>query len=142
MGMTLSAVPKPRWLVEMAVGLILGITLSGCAQAAATPVGVTPPISGTSTPLISVATLEPVTPVEVAASRTPLPSVTPTSVGPVLPSATSALIAAATNTTGAPLATSASLLPGTAPAFELELPAGWKYGYTLLPVRERSVATT
>ncbi len=103
---------------------------AGCAQAAPTTIAPSP---------VSISTSVPVTRVAGDASRTPLPSVTPTALGPVQPSSTSALLAAATNTSGAPLPTSASLLPGSAPAFDIKLPTGWKFGYTVLPLREPSV---
>ncbi len=122
--------------------LALGYLLAACA---ATPPTVTPiPVTRTAIPTTAAPSAIP--------SRTPLPSVTPAArqstaiptvvrptLDPAKPTSTSALIALTPNVGLTPLPTQAALLPGGPPPLDISLPAGWKFGYQIVPIRDQLV---
>jgi hypothetical protein len=134
---------------EVGLLLILLITLSACNTAP--PPTITPAPTQTAIP----ATFTPFPTIDtpVAARRTALPTLTPiggvasaTFAPPTIdpnapPTATSALIAQASATlppgiSPTPSATLPSVQPGAAPPFTIDLPEGWNYTYTLIPIND------
>jgi hypothetical protein len=151
------------------VGLIgwLGYVLIGSIGCAA-PIATHTPAPATSAPVSvtsTASTLNTATPRSVAVlpSRTPLPSVTPagasqgagatgtrlpaspipastsTPIAPAQPTSTSALLAMTPVVGLTPLPTNPIILPGNPPPLDIKLPPNWKYGYQVLPIRDRLV---
>lgn len=139
--------------------LLIGLVGCSAAPATLTPLPTIPPPTATpiSTRAPSLAANQ---------SRTPLPSLTPlggvasaTAVPvtkplgtpstpiPLVPSSTSALIAlttatASVNSTATITNTPISAQPGSAPPFTVDLPPGWTFTYTLVPINDIAGAVT
>src|SRR5258708_28479180 len=145
----------------MVVALILSLLLCACASAPTAT-----PIPATTAPTTAPVTGAQAVTALASATRTPLPSVTPTpslvipppqptqqnAQATAVPAATK--VPAATQTTApsptspsallaltpvmgmTPLASKAALLPGVPPPLDIQLPPGWQYGYSVVPVRD------
>ncbi len=141
-----------NWRIVVAIAA--GYLLVGCAGSPPIPTVVSlpptqtptlPPVAETRTPLPTLTpsiTLTPIAQVARSTDAATLMTAASSTPGTVAPTSTSALVAATRSGTITPLPTQASLLPGNAPPLTIKLPAGWKAGYSIVPIRQSLTAST